>query len=365
MAATTTKDEAAALLLPVSSSKQILLVLVVASLLFGEPAAAAKSLASRCEPVCGTGGRCIAGWVTYYCQCSAGFGPGNAQSCCRLDCNSTGHGKCGAPDSTSNGEGRCVCSDGYSGDSCGSSSTNLACELQLESSCGAERKQGSFECASCAGVHAPVIHSKNCTNEEVETFCSNQSCVSRLADKCRTSTGNASCFDCAKCAATNRKATECQPTDEEAFCGVFANTSTAPATVSCGGALAQLCGDEQKSSFFDCVKCSGVHAQAVTHVANCTNDDITQFCQKKKSCYSDLQQACSHTLRGGSCGACASCVTNQMHHANRCTTQQLRQYCESECASQYWNFTATGAHCALRPHVPHTLEAATGNSLAP
>lgn len=226
------------------------------------------------------------------------------------------------------------------------------CELQLEDSCGADRRQGGrWQCLTCAGVHASTIATANCTNSLIDSYCTDKGCIPQLADKCRASATNGSCFDCANCAAANRHATGCEATDEDAFCDRFTNaTESPPPTVSCDGTLTQLCGAEQQSSFFDCVKCSGEHTKQVVDIANCSNAHISDFC-KSGSCFPQLLAACGDTLgqqQGhGSCSsACASCVaaTNAKHH-NRCPADELRQFCESGCPSGNWIFTDTAAYC--------------------
>jgi hypothetical protein len=69
----------------------------------------------RCQPACGSKGKCTAGWVNYYCTCEKGYTPGNDKSCCAVECGA--HGKCGAPKGRG-GAGKCECSDGFTGAAC-------------------------------------------------------------------------------------------------------------------------------------------------------------------------------------------------------------------------------------------------------
>jgi hypothetical protein len=84
-------------------------------------------IAPHCNPACGEGGECVAGWTTDYCKCHSGFGPGNTQSCCAHNCAAAGHGTCGGPNET----GQCVCSDGYTGVSCTIKPPSAACDSAL------------------------------------------------------------------------------------------------------------------------------------------------------------------------------------------------------------------------------------------
>jgi hypothetical protein len=224
------------------------------------------------------------------------------------------------------------------------------CELTMESNCGADRREGMFECVKCSGRHADELHAKNCSNSLIQSYCNDKGCIARLADKCRAPAGNASCFDCARCAADNRNATQCTSTqDGDAFCSLFAKDE-APA-ISCDGALTQLCSSELKTGgFFGCVKCSGVYNDDVA-LANCSIDNITKFCHAQggvQACpQKGLLAACGHTLGTGhgSCSGCASCVAAAVV-ARGCSTTELRQFCDSDCPTGNWSFDkARGPQC--------------------
>ena len=183
------------------------------------------------------------------------------------------------------------------------------CELKLESLCEADRAQGTLQCAECSGAHQLDLQLAGCSGATIQNFCKDQTCFSKLAQKCHHKIANqagATCMDCARCAQVNRKKTGCYPADEQAFCDTIAPAATH--TPSCHATLTQFCGDDREDSFFNCVACSGAHS-AVVAKANCTTTTTTNFCdgsaKDEAKCVATLLQHCK---LGSECGSCTDCV---------------------------------------------------------
>ena len=94
-----------------------------------------------------------------------------------------------------------------------------ACYSALGSVCDPSRRQGLFQCASCAGSHPQPLHKAGCNQSQIQAWCSNATCVPLLQQLCAAAKA-AGAFQCASCigAHTQNLNATCTATQEEDWC---------------------------------------------------------------------------------------------------------------------------------------------------
>ena len=96
---------------------------------------------------------------------------------------------------------------------------SAACYSALGSVCEPSRRQGLFQCATCAGSHPQPLHQAGCNQSQIQAWCSNATCVPVLQQLCAAAKA-AGTFQCASCIgahAQNLNAS-CTAAQEEAWC---------------------------------------------------------------------------------------------------------------------------------------------------
>ena len=95
----------------------------------------------------------------------------------------------------------------------------LGCYATLGVLCTGARKQGLFQCASCAGSHAGPIHLAGCNNAQIQGFCNNATCTPALEAVCASAKASGS-FQCGACVGTHHGSLDavCTTAQEAAWC---------------------------------------------------------------------------------------------------------------------------------------------------
>ncbi len=96
-----------------------------------------------------------------------------------------------------------------------------ACYTALGSICDSSRRQGVFQCATCAGSHSQPLHQAGCNQSQIQAWCSNATCMPILQQLCGAAKA-AGVFQCASCVGahsqTLNRTASCTAEQEQAWC---------------------------------------------------------------------------------------------------------------------------------------------------
>ena len=97
-----------------------------------------------------------------------------------------------------------------------------SCDAELDALCDADRRQGLFACAACAGANVQKLHAADCSEPHIEAFCHNKTSCGALDGACAGAKAKGP-FQCAMCVGVARSqgklnASACTLAAEEAFC---------------------------------------------------------------------------------------------------------------------------------------------------
>ena len=97
-----------------------------------------------------------------------------------------------------------------------------SCDAELDALCDADRRQGLFACAACAGANVQKLHAADCSEPYIEAFCHNETSCGALGGACAGARVKGP-FQCAMCVGVARSqgklnASACTLAAEEAFC---------------------------------------------------------------------------------------------------------------------------------------------------
>ena len=110
-----------------------------------------------------------------------------------------------------------------------------SCDGALFTLCDAARREGLFECGVCIGNHAAALAKAGCTgsaNDEPQLFCSNETCPLQLQTLCGSERKQGT-FQCAECVGEHAaNLTHCNRTAEQAWCAAQPTTHVAMAVVT-------------------------------------------------------------------------------------------------------------------------------------
>jgi hypothetical protein len=208
----------------------------------------------------------------------------------------------------------------------GACAQGLACDSALERLCESGRTQGTFQCLECVGQHKADL--ANCSNSQASSFCTNSSCVAKLAEQCPPPS-SASCLSCANCTQRVGPASGCALAQQVSFCETVVPPSP-PQPPNCDTVLGQACDVERKQGFVQCAECIGADKnRAAAQVANCSEGDMQAFCSNA-TCYTSLIERCPRTVGGRGCGKCAACafvVASQASSTQPCTAAGIESFC--------------------------------------
>jgi hypothetical protein len=229
----------------------------------------------------------------------------------------------------------------------GACAQGLACDSALERLCESERRQGTVPCAMCAGQHKADL--ANCSNAQITSFCTNSSCIARLAQHCLApsgGSGDSSCVSCANCTERVGSASGCSLAQQLNFCESVV-PSAPPQPPSCDTVLGQACDEERKQGLIQCAECVGADKnRAAAHAANCSQEDIQTFCSNA-SCYTSLTEWCPRTVGDSGCGKCAACaldVTSRAGSTQFCTAAGIESFCTPLDPCDFPTPVSCGAH---------------------
>ena len=198
------------------------------------------------------------------------------------------------------------------------------CSLALESSCEDARQEGFLPCVQCTGVHLAELNAADCANDEISSFCQNQTCIAKLAGTCHAAAQNG-CYECGQCAHGVKQTSDCGLEEDQTFCAQV-SVETEPTPISCDEALSFFCSDARDEGLFKCVQCTGKHEdETAMKRAQCTDAAQISFCQNT-TCYDVLDAQCGNEV---SCSSCAECVENAVVPPNlECGIDQRKLYCD-------------------------------------
>ena len=156
----------------------------------------------------------------------------------------------------------------------GACDTILTCHLKMLALCEADRQQGPMNCAMCSGRYQSEMQQAGCTSAMTQDFCSNTSCIPKLATACApsythspfTSTPHGTCVNCGICAQSHQAKTGCRAADTAAFCDLVAPPTT-QAWPTCTAAMNELCG-YTAGDMFACASCTGRYESVIYNPDN-------------------------------------------------------------------------------------------------
>ena len=185
---------------------------------------------------------------------------------------------------------------------------STSCDQALAANCDTARRQGTFQCGTCAGQHQHDLLTAGCNSTYIEKFCANQTCV--LDPVCAEARAQGA-WQCAVCIGqhlANISSSACTKEQEQSYC----NFKPSPWTP---GGCCSRCPYTGVNT-----KCSNSHASGSMGRCNATTDPHAS-CNLPGyvSCYTGCSMSDGHAYCENH-APCATCAAYAYADSASCKT---------------------------------------------